>query len=493
MDDWVTPGDDWVTPSPSSSDIAADVAKSGASGVAKGVVGIPGIPGSLAGLIHTAGNPLVASALERIYGPEVANRFRDVSSKSQNPLPTSQEVTDAAGLTYQPKTTAGKYAETVGEFAPNVIGGPEALATRVLTRAAIPGAASEAAGQATEGTAYEPYARIAAALASGGTAARATRPGPLAAPTVEEVKNAARAGYQSPEVAAVQIKPSAVSSLGDKIENDLIGAGFRQGTTPKTFSIVNELDVPQGVQSVGVADLDSVRKALGVMSKERDIAGAPTAEAAAASRAIGHIDDFLPNLRPADLLAGDANQANAILAAARGNWKSAKQAELAATKMENARVQAASTYGGGNINNALRQAYRPLEVNNYAKTANWSPEAKAALQDVVEGALFRNSMRDIGRLAPTGPVNVGMHLAAGLPIAGMTGGVSIPLQLGIGAGTYAAKKIGEFGTQRAAQRLINTLLRESPLHQQRLQSFSPATRLSPLLRGGLLSYLAART
>jgi len=307
MDDWVTPGDDWVTPSPSSSDIAADVAKSGASGVAKGVVGIPGIPGSLAGLIHTAGNPLVASALERIYGPEVANRFRDVSSKSQNPLPTSQEVTDAAGLTYQPKTTAGKYAETVGEFAPNVIGGPEALATRVLTRAAIPGAASEAAGQATEGTAYEPYARIAAALASGGTAARATRPGPLAAPTVEEVKNAARAGYQSPEVAAVQIKPSAVSSLGDKIENDLIGAGFRQGTTPKTFSIVNELDVPQGVQSVGVADLDSVRKALGVMSKERDIAGAPTAEAAAASRAIGHIDDFLPNLRPADLLAGEAD------------------------------------------------------------------------------------------------------------------------------------------------------------------------------------------
>ncbi len=78
---------------------------------------------------------------------------------------------------YAPKTTAGKYAETVGEFvAP---GGFPTRASRaiptigrrigeslfdVTRNAAIPGIASEAAGQITEGTAYEPAARIAGAV-----------------------------------------------------------------------------------------------------------------------------------------------------------------------------------------------------------------------------------------------------------------------------------------------------------------------------------------
>jgi hypothetical protein len=78
---------------------------------------------------------------------------------------------------YAPKTTAGKYAETVGEFvAP---GGFPTRASRaiptigrrigeslfdVTRNAAVPGIASEAAGQMTEGTTYEPAARIAGAV-----------------------------------------------------------------------------------------------------------------------------------------------------------------------------------------------------------------------------------------------------------------------------------------------------------------------------------------
>jgi hypothetical protein len=79
---------------------------------------------------------------------------------------------------YAPKTTPGKYAETVGEFvAP---GGMPTRAARALPTVArrvgeytadavrgavIPGVASEAAGQATEGTQYEAPARLIGALA----------------------------------------------------------------------------------------------------------------------------------------------------------------------------------------------------------------------------------------------------------------------------------------------------------------------------------------
>jgi hypothetical protein len=101
-------------------------------------------------------------------------------------LPTSQGIQSAVegvtGPLYEPKTTAGKYAQTISEFAPAVIGGPESLASKLLTRAAIPGATSEAAGQATAGTALEPYARAAGAIGGGllpSVARRAITPFPI--------------------------------------------------------------------------------------------------------------------------------------------------------------------------------------------------------------------------------------------------------------------------------------------------------------------------
>ncbi|HYE38231.1 hypothetical protein [Methylocaldum sp.] len=72
------------------------------------------------------------------------------------------------GLDYDPKTVAGKYAKTTAEFAPNALmpGGAVARTLSVV----LPGLASEAAGQATEGTPLEPWARTGAAIVGGGLA-----------------------------------------------------------------------------------------------------------------------------------------------------------------------------------------------------------------------------------------------------------------------------------------------------------------------------------
>jgi hypothetical protein len=70
---------------------------------------------------------------------------------------------DATGTQlYQPQTTAGKYADTATQF---LVGGKAAgmKAAPALTA----GLASEAAGQATEGTGYEPVARIVGGIAGG--------------------------------------------------------------------------------------------------------------------------------------------------------------------------------------------------------------------------------------------------------------------------------------------------------------------------------------
>src|ERR1019366_3974734 len=76
----------------------------------------------------------------------------------------------APSLDYQPKTTAGKYANTIGEMAPGAALMPGNIAGNLLKFGVLPGAASEAAGEATQGTGAEPYARLAGAVLGGGAA-----------------------------------------------------------------------------------------------------------------------------------------------------------------------------------------------------------------------------------------------------------------------------------------------------------------------------------
>lgn len=71
---------------------------------------------------------------------------------------------------YQPQTTAGRYAKTAAEFGAQGAVMPGSLARNVIGYGIVPGLASEAAGQATEGSQYEPWARAGAGLAAGGLA-----------------------------------------------------------------------------------------------------------------------------------------------------------------------------------------------------------------------------------------------------------------------------------------------------------------------------------
>lgn len=100
--------------------------------------------------------------------------------------PTTSDIQDRTnpivGEPYQPQTTAGEYARTIGEFAPAAAAGPGSLTRRAIVQALLPALGSETAGQATEGTAYEPYARIGGALAGGMVplaASRAISPLPI--------------------------------------------------------------------------------------------------------------------------------------------------------------------------------------------------------------------------------------------------------------------------------------------------------------------------
>lgn len=153
-------------------DTLSDVAKSGASGLVRGVTSLAGLPGDMRNIVG-AGVQAVGSKIGLPTPPPVrppANGLEAILEKAValTGLPTSsavqQEAEKVVGPMHTPETTAGKFAQSIGEFAPAALAGPGSLARRFLTQTVIPAVGSEAAGEVTEGTALEPYARTAGAL-----------------------------------------------------------------------------------------------------------------------------------------------------------------------------------------------------------------------------------------------------------------------------------------------------------------------------------------
>ncbi len=162
-------------------EVGADVAKSLGIGVAQGAIGVWTLPGNLE-YLGRAGIDAAARGLG----------FEDPQLSAATALPTYSDAKGAierhTGEFYKPQTTAGEYARTFGEFAPLAALGPGGMAARAANVAG-PAIASETAGQLTEGTKYEPWARAAGGLVGGMVPTAAMR-------AVTPVsRDAARAGH----------------------------------------------------------------------------------------------------------------------------------------------------------------------------------------------------------------------------------------------------------------------------------------------------------
>lgn len=180
---------DQFDPTPASD--AMDFAKSAASGVAN-------VPGGVAGLPNTMGQ-LMDKGLDFLPNPAPPEKVAQARAQAPSILPSAQTINQlidkyilgplgAPQTDYKPQTKAGEYAKTGGEFALGALM-PGGVLRKALNVAA-PAVGSEAAGQATQGTKYEPWARFGGAIAGGmvpGMTARAITPNPIPASRQQSV------------------------------------------------------------------------------------------------------------------------------------------------------------------------------------------------------------------------------------------------------------------------------------------------------------------
>ncbi|MGA0595147.1 hypothetical protein [Enterovirga sp. CN4-39] len=171
-------------PAPEKPSVAADIAGGVQGGVIRGAAGMAGLPGFAVGLLQQGADEVSRQTVGRVYNrfapggtgawdqdarPRQEHWTDQLSPTSVLPQPqgATRAVEGVIGETYRPQTIAGKYAASVGEMAGGGLRAVPSLAAGLL---------SEGAGQATEGTALEPWARAGGAIVGGLGAAALSRP-----------------------------------------------------------------------------------------------------------------------------------------------------------------------------------------------------------------------------------------------------------------------------------------------------------------------------
>jgi len=307
---------------------------------------------------------------------------------------------DPTGLQRRGETTAAEYAGTIGEFLPAAVGGGAAAARAAITA----GVGSETAGQLTEGTQYEPVARVIGAFgAPMATSAlrgiknktvQVTQRRAIEQPAVETAKQAKNASYKAFEAAGGKVTVpmnQVVKDMDMAIDaDDLFIAYVPQGGGSNQFiDEARKAIIKHSGKDFNLAQLDKLRSALGDVYRKSGFD--PRVEFIR-----DKLDDVIQNAPITE-----AGKAGDLLKTARSDFRKYKKIELFDELMGKAERGAAVSGSGGNVVNKYLQAANSI-LGSKAKRAQFDKQEIEMLERFVEGGLSRDALRLIGKLSPTG-------------------------------------------------------------------------------------------
>ncbi len=314
---------------------------------------------------------------------------------------------------------------------------------RLLKMVALPGVASEAAGEATAGTPIEPVARTAAAITAGGLGSLRKGAAPPELPSAATIKTAAGKAYDALQDAGngIPVPPQAWNSLNNRAIDMLNTKGLREPIVPKTHAIAN--DVLGNPQVGDVSDLIIAKRAFKELAN-----GSDASEAKAATSLLPMIDTQIIQAAP---------QLYRQLRTADADYASAMQAKQVENAIELGKLNAGTSGVGGNLVNTVRQQFKPM-VKLGDEMPGSTPDELAQARKVATGGnrgSFTNLLRLGGRLDPSsGGLMAALQLGATLP----TGGANISVAIG----GYAARKLAEARTLSEANKLSEMIRSRSP-------------------------------
>lgn len=233
-----------------------------------------------------------------------------------------------------------------------------------------------------------------AALSLGGGVAGGKAATPKAnIPTTEQIKSRATDAYKTVEQAGVRVAQPELAQLGTTVRTRLGNVQYDPGTQPQVRKWVGILDRnfngPLSFQKLDALHSDIMAEARTVRNDRtrmmlQEIGGA--------------LDDFITNLKPNQVTAGDATLAASSLEKARQLWRSKSQLGLLDDAAEAAHNRAQQN--GSSFVDNIRSEYQKI-LRNKKVFGRLSPEVQKAVTDVANGTTSSRFLERLGKLSPT--------------------------------------------------------------------------------------------
>jgi hypothetical protein len=290
------------------------------------------------------------------------------------------------------------------------------------------------------------------------------RPANVAAPTADQLREAASRGYNTAREMGVRYKSPAVANLAQSVRSELEADGILAELAPKTFKILDKLSTPPAGSDAPLTGVLAARRAL--KNARMDFTN-PT-EKLAAERIIRSLDDFIGSPDDAAVLAGPAAEAGKLVKDSAGNYAAAKRSDMLTGKLDKADRQAAVANSGLNMDNTIRQRANDI-LNSEKLQKGFSKLEIEMIRRVAEGDRTRNTVRFVSNLlGGGGGLGASLTSAGGATlgtIIGGPGGAAVGA-LGLPAAGLGLKVAGG-RMSRGAMNAVDLATRtRSPLYQQ---------------------------
>lgn len=240
-----------------------------------------------------------------------------------------------------------------------------------------------------------------------------------ASPSVEKVKDTARALYKEIDDAGVKMNAKGVKRLTNSLTKTMTDFGYDPDVFPKLRGIPKRLEKMNPAE-VSFTKVHNLRKVLGNAAKSTE-----TAERTLASEMIDKLDDTLEDLGKG--LSNDAGAKDVAknLRAANQLWSRVKKHQLMDDAYFNATQQASG------LENGLRIEARKI-LRNKKKRQGFTKQEIDSLEQIAQGTKLGNAMKFLGKFGisegqATSTVGAAIGVGGGAAVGGPVGAIVAPI------------------------------------------------------------------
>lgn len=284
------------------------------------------------------------------------------------------------------------------------------------------------------------------------------------APSTQELGVAAKQAYQRAKDAGAVAAPEGYSRMASGLRSSLREQGFNPKLHPKAAAVIEEIEGTGAGKPVALDEIEILRRQ--ALAAERSI---EADERRVAGLIIDRLDDYADALASGaePVMGGNAPAAVAARKEARGLYARSRKAMEIEELQERAKVRATQFSGSGE-ENALRTEFRQLALNK-KRLGRFNEAEQQAIKEVAFGTLTSNTLRQIGKLAPTGGLSQWLGIGATMinPLAAAVPAAGVAARLGATRLTRnAAQRAEELMRRGPARKNIEAEAAEAPASAQ---------------------------